>query len=270
MATPKRTSASCPYCSWKTGRSYNMPHHIITRHTEEVSVSSMMGHCVSCHDKKKEISFYVCLTCHGGTLSDCSTKQGLEWVTKHSKNTECKKAHTQLYQELKKNLSESTLPICQETSHTPSPIPSTPHQPTNTIESLWEKFKTDRRMTQFMIKLEEQCDPVSYDDSDDDNTSVEYTFTAKDGFEMAIITGMENKKDIDKLKGKVNELEKEIEAIKIEQYNQNLQYQKMIFDLQTSLKREQRNSEDYKRSLYDSEKELLRYRKHYPSPPEEI
>ena len=125
-------------------------------------------------------------------------------------------------------------------------------------------------MTQFMIKLEEQCDPVSYDDSDDDNTSVEYTFTAKDGFEMAIITGMENKKDIDKLKGKVNELEKEIEAIKIEQYNQNLQYQKMIFDLQTSLKREQRNSEDYKRSLYDSEKELLRYRKHYPSPPEEI
>jgi hypothetical protein len=239
-----------------------MPYHIISNHYTEVNVTSMSGHYLSCYGKKNDTSFLVCLTCHGGTLSDSSTKQGLEWITKHSKNTECKKAHSQLYQEFKKNLCESTLSVHQEPARTPP-------QPTNTIDSLWGQFRSDRRMTQYMSKLEEQCDPVSYEDSDDDTTG-EYTFTAKDGFEMAIITGMENKKDIEKLKGKVNDLEKEIEAIKIEQYNQNLQYQKMIFDLQTSLKREQRNSEDYKRSLCDSERELLRYRKHYPSPPESL
>lgn len=243
-----------------------MPYHIISNHYIDVSITSMSGHYLSCYGKNSDTSFLVCLTCHGGTFADSSTKQGLEWITKHSKNIECKKSHSQLYQELKKNLSETS------SSPVPTVVIQTPPTPTptisTTIDTLWDQFKSDKRMNQYMVKLEEQCDPVSYGDSDDES-NVEYSFTAMDGFKMAIITGMENKKDIGKMKDQINDLEKEIEAIKIEQYNQNLKYQQMIFDLQTSLKREQRNNEDTKRALSISDSELLRYKRFYPSPPEE-
>lgn len=262
MATTKRTSTPCPYCSWKTSKSYYIPHHIISNHYKEICCTSMSGHYLSCYGKNTDVSFLVCLTCHGGTLSDSSTKQGLEWITKHSKNTECKRSHSQKYQEFKINLTEAIPPPLTVDVHAP---PSSPNIST-TIESLWEQFKSNKSMYQYMITLEDQCDPVNYDDSD---TESKPTFTALKGFEMAILYGMENKKDINRMKATINELEKEIETIKTEQYNQNIKYQQIVFNLQSSLRTEQKNIEEYKRNLSISDKELLRYRKYFPNLPEE-
>lgn len=102
MSSIIRKAGSCPYCVWKTCRSYILPNHIMSVHYSNIDVTSMSGHYFICSLKDSNISFVYCPCCQKGSYSDISSSSALQWITKHSKNTECKNSHQHHYEEFKK------------------------------------------------------------------------------------------------------------------------------------------------------------------------
>lgn len=257
MSTPKRASASCPFCSWSTSRSYNLPYHIITQHSHDLKYNSMAGHYVSCYStvKNKDFEFLVCLTCHGGSMSDKSAKQRAEWITKHAKNDKCKHMHKKTLLAFKQS-QQITLDDDNNIQHQ-----DIPH--TNSLDNTWDKLKQKSRLNKYITEIEDACN--SYHDYDNEP----YIFNVEDGMEQLVISAMGYKKHITQLENKIKTMETEHERQLMEMRDRIAELERTVRDLQVAVRQEAYKAQNAQARCDQMERELNRYRERYPPPPDE-
>lgn len=258
MSTPKRASASCPFCSWSTSRSYNLPYHIAMYHYSELNVTSMSGHYLSCYGKKRNsnMEFVVCLTCHGGSMIDTSTKKRSEWVTKHAKNDKCRENHRQTFTDMKI--------LMKDTLGQGEPVVSSINTPQiNNCDYLWNSLKQKPKLQSYIAEIEQSC-RIYHEDDDEP-----YSFKAEDGMEQMIITTMGYKKHITQLENKIKTMETEHERQLIEMRDRIAELERNVRDLQVAVRQEAYKAQNAQARCDQMERELNRYKERYPPPPDE-
>lgn len=262
MSTPKRASAACPFCSWATSRSYNLPYHIASLHYSELKVTPMSGHYLSCYGKPRnsELEFVVCMSCRGGSMTGTSAKKRSEWVTKHAKNKACKEKHTTTNIELKKLIDDTT---CQPivSSSISSIDQKTNH--THACEDLWNTFKQKPNLKSYITEIEQTC--TLYHEDDDDP----YTFNAEDGIEQLVISAIGYKKHITQMENKIKTMDYDHERQMMDMRERILELERNVRDLQVALRQETYKAQNAQTRCDHMERDLNRYKEKYPLLPEE-
>ncbi len=256
MSTPKRASAACPFCSWATSRSYNLPYHIIMQHTNGLTYTAVSGHYLSCYSKdhKSNLEFVVCLSCHGGSMTDKSSKQRAEWITKHSKNDKCKQTHTQNFNAFKH--AQQTVQVDAE------PLVHT-IQTINTIDKVWNNLKHKRKLGKYIAEIEQICSQYH---EDDDHP---YIFKTEDGVEQTINSALGYKHTIHELEIKIEKLENDHDQQLIDMRRRLIDLELNVRNLQIALRQESYKAQEAQSRCDYMERGLNRYKEHYPLLPEE-
>jgi len=171
-----------------------MPAHILTHHRHEVRLRAAQNdHCVYAYvvgSDGEEASLCVCLTCKKGVMSDGYDGNGARWVTLHSRKAECRAGHAAALAALRKELgavpTQAALPVQQ------LPPPSVP------LESLWQEWKTDRRLRPFMEEVEDTCKWMCEDEDP--------VFDPTDGLRQVIVSAVGYKKEMEMSKAELTNI----------------------------------------------------------------
>lgn len=169
-----------------------------------------MEHCIaaSVQTKGDEWGFTYCLTCKKGIMQDCCEPQGSRWMTNHAKKSACKTAHKEAFGAFRKRKKESF----PEITVTPPPLPPT----VNPFEQFWDECKSNKKLIETMNDAEERCKIFEEDNE-------EYVFDPRDGLHTIINLCVSLKRDYEKYKKTINDLEEKI-------YNQEIEFGKEMRD----------------------------------------
>lgn len=186
--------STCPYCEW-SDHAYRLPAHILSRHIEHIRIGTIQrNHCLNAFVRPGGdglVEFSVCLTCKKGTVADTTEGNGMRWLSLHSKKDACRAAHAAAYTTFKAAWDAAKAAPAEE----PAPPPSG-----DSIASLWEECKTNKKMSEMVADLEDRVLEES-ECLDDDPC-----FRPEEGFKVAISTAIGYKQKFEKSKQKMEEL----------------------------------------------------------------
>jgi hypothetical protein len=188
--------SACPYCDW-SDHAYRLPAHLLTRHLEHIHPGQAPNnHCLTGYVEHgdESVEFSVCLTCKKGTVADTTEGHGLRWMSLHSKKESCRSAHTTAYAAFKAKWSAAKAAVV------PPAEDPTPPPPVSTVTTLWEECKTNKKMTEAVVELEERVIDASEKYDDDP------CFRPEEGFKQAIYDAIYYKGKDDVAKQKMDEL----------------------------------------------------------------
>jgi hypothetical protein len=227
------------------------------QHTNDLKYTSMSGHYLSCYSKdhQSNLEFVVCLSCHGGSMTDKSSKQRAEWITKHAKNDKCKQTHNQHLNTFKK---------AQQPVHVDDePLGHYNIQTITTIDMLWNSLKHKHKIGKFINEIEQTCIQHHEDDIQP------YIFKAEDGIEQTINSALGYKYRIDKLENKIEKLENDHDQQLIDMRRRIIDLELNVGHLQTAIRQETYKAQNAQSRCDYMERELNRYKEHYPLLPDE-
>ena len=121
----------------------------------------------------------------------------------HAKKKECRDAHPTALQQFKQRLSGQT--VQTQLLH-PQQVSPEKNQITDTFDAVWMECKSNRYLQKNMMRLEDHMRKEFAEDSDNEG---EYVFDAKEGVRTAIRFYSSLQKEVDELKARMAELEKQ-------------------------------------------------------------
>ena len=196
------------------------PRHILNKHPEKLIVRPIPSdHCLYAYVKNdvKEIDFCVCLTCKKGTIEDTVGVNSTRWLTIHSRSKPCKENHVAAVGRIKAYIAtHNTIPV--------GPLPTTPVVPAppshtcptvsedKVFDSFWNKAKSTASRRELMEFVESNAKAAAtLCDSDEEEP---YVFSGKDLLIQLIDASAGQRRDLNKCKTRVGQLENTVEEQK--------------------------------------------------------
>lgn len=198
------------------------PRHILNKHPEKLIVRPIPSdHCLYAYVKNgvKEIDFCVCLTCKKGTIEDTAGINSTRWLTLHSRSNPCKENHVAAVGRIKAYIAtHNTItvgppPVTSVVVPTPAPIHTCPTVSEDKVfDSFWNKAKSTVGRRELMEFVESNAEAAAtLCDSDEEEP---YIFSGKDLLLQLIDASAGQRRDLNKCKTRVGQLENTVEEQK--------------------------------------------------------
>lgn len=159
-----------------------------------------------------ETDCYVCLTCKKGTTHTGVSRIGDRWAEMHSRQKACRDAHPDAYARFKALWTAARGSVVAAEKETAA-IELTQAEAAMATKSaggvgeLWTRFRSNRRLTDYMREIEERMKEAhAFDVGDDDEDPTPFVFDPADAFERAIAEAMSVRKEVTLTKQKMTEM----------------------------------------------------------------
>jgi hypothetical protein len=203
------TTVKCCCCDWK-GRTHRYPGHLLAHHLAQIQrVRSTGEHCV--YIGIGETDCYVCLTCKKGTTHTGVSRIGDRWAEMHSRQKACRDAHPDVYTRFKTLWTAARGSVIAAEKETAAIELAKADavmaaKSAGGVGELWTRFRSNRRLTDYMREIEERMKEAHAFDADEEEEPTPFVFDPVDAFERAIAEAMSVRKEVTLTKQKMTEM----------------------------------------------------------------